>query len=251
MATATRPTSVLLDDVSRDDYEAQLRIVGDRPIQVHYDRGRMEIVSPVWWEGVSWADYEEQHRIIGSRRLRVTYDSGSMEIMAPILWRHGNDGYLLGRMVDTLAEELDIPFAGADPVTLKRPELGKGVEPDRLYFFGENAAKVRSIRDLDLAVYPPPDLVIEVDLTSSSIPRLPVFAALGIPEVWRAEAGEDLLFLHLQPDRTYQTQTHSRVFPPLPVAEAARFLEQGRDTDAATWIRAFRAYVRDTLVPRA
>ncbi len=124
--------------------------------------------------------------------------------------------------------------------------LEQGVEPDKSYHFGANAEKVRGKRDLDLTIDPPPDLVIEVDMTSSSIPRLPIFAALGIPEVWRLE-GEDLQFLHLQPDGTYQPQTHSRAFPNLPLNEAARFLEQGQTANRAAWIRSFRAYVREVL----
>jgi Uma2 family endonuclease len=204
-------------------------------------------VSPgILLEGVPWADYEAQLRIIGDRHIRVNYDSGRMEIMSP-RWRHGNDGLLLGLMVHELVMELDIQFEGADPVTLKRPDLEKGAEPDRLFYFGENAAKVQAIRVLDLNVSPPPDLVIEVDVTASSVPRLPIFAALGIPEVWRIDDDEELQFLHLQPDGTYQPRDRSRAFPALRVAEAARFLEQGQGANKTVWIRTFRAYVRDVL----
>ena len=152
-------------------------------------------------------------------------------------------------MVDVLIEELDIPCDAADPVTLRRPDLEKGVEPDKLYYFGANALRVQGSRDLDLTVAPPPDLVIEVDVTSSSVPRLPIFVALGIPEVWRIEE-EDLQFLHLQPDGTYQPRDESLAFPGLLVAEAARFLEQGQTALKAPWLRSFRAYVRDVLIPR-
>ena len=197
-------------------------------------------------EGVPWADYEAQLRIIGDRPIRVNYDSGRMEIMSP-LWRHGNEATLLGWMVTELVMGLDIQVEGAEPVTLKRPDREKGVEPDRLFYFGENAAVVQAIRDLDLTIHPPPDLVIEVDVTASSVPRLPIFAALGIPEVWRINDDEELEFLHLQPDGTYQPRDRSRAFPALLVAETARFLEQGRNANKTAWIRTFRAYVRDVL----
>ena len=197
-------------------------------------------------EGVTWADYEAQLRIIGDRHIRVNYDSGRMEIMSP-LRKHGNGGLLLGLMVHELVMELDIQFEGADPVTLKRPDLEKGVEPDRLFHFGANAARVQEPREFDFTVDPPPDLVIEVDVTSSSVPRLPIFAALGIPEVWRIDDDEELQFLHLQPDGTYQPRDRSLAFPALLVAEAARFLEQGQGANKTAWIRTFRAYVRDGL----
>ena len=195
-----------------------------------------------------WADYEAMLKIVGNRPIRINYDRGRMEIMSP-LFRHGDGSYLLGHMVDILVEELDISYQPADPVTLRRLDLEKGVEPDKLYYFGANAAIVRGKWDLDLTIDPPPDLIIEADVTSSSVPRLPIFAALGIPEVWRLE-GEDLQFLHLLPDGTYQAQDHSRAFPNFPVADAARFLEQGQNSDRTAWIRLFRAYVRDELAPR-
>jgi Uma2 family endonuclease len=200
-------------------------------------------------EDVTWADYEAQLRIIGNRHIRVNYDSGRMEIMSP-LRRHGNDASDLGWMVLALVEELDIPAQAADPVTLRRPDLERGVEPDRLFHFGANAVAVQEGREFDFTVDPPPDLVIEVDMTSSSVPRLPIYAALGIPEVWRIDDDEELQFLHLQPDGTYQPQDRSRAFPALLVAEAARFLEQGRGANKTAWIRTFRAFVRDVLVPR-
>ena len=208
---------------------------------------RRQPVPGVVLEDVTWADYEAQLRIICERHIRVNYNSGRMEIMSP-LWRHGNDATFLGLMVHEIVMELDIQHDGADPVTLKRFDLEKGVEPGRLYYFGENAAKIQGIDDLDLAIYPPPDLVIEVDLTASSVPRLPIFAALGIPEVWHVDDGE-LQFLHLQPDATYQARDRSRAFPALLVAEAVRFLEQGRGANKTAWIRTFRAYVRDVLIP--
>jgi Uma2 family endonuclease len=218
MATVTAPTtetrllpSIVIHDLSWDDYEAMLKIVGNRPIRINYDRGSMEIMSPI------------QH--------------------------HGSGSYLLGSMVDILIDELDIPYEPVDPVTYRRPDLGKGVEPDKAYHFRENAERVRGRRKLDLTIDPPPDLVIEVDVTASSIPRLPIFAALGIPEVWRLE-GEDLLFLQLQLDGTYQTRDHSLAFPTFPLADAARFLEQGQTSDKKTWIRQFRAYVHEVLVPQ-
>ncbi len=204
--------------------------------------------TSVVFEDVTWEEYEAQLRIVGNRHIRVNYDDGRMEIMSP-LKRHGNHGYLLGRMVDTLTDELDIQVFPADPVTLKRPDLGKGVEPDKLYFFRENAARVLGPREFDFTVDPPPDLIIEVDESSSSVPRMPIFSALGIREVWRIRGGV-LYFLHRQPDGTYQARDRSRAFPIFTLAEASRFLEEGLRTEATAWIRTFRVFVREVLVPR-
>jgi Uma2 family endonuclease len=273
MATAseTRPRpspGILLEGVSWADYEAQLEIIGNRHIRVNYDSGRMEIYSParlrsipeksmaaylaspsIVLEGVTWADYEAQLRIIGNRRIRVNYDSGRMEIMSP-LRRHGNRGSLLGIMVHELVVGLGIPSKSADPVTLKRFDLEKGVEPDKLFHFRANAIAVQERREFDFTVDPPPDLVIEVDVTSNSVPRLPIYAALGTPEIWRFDDDEELQFLHIQLDGTYQARDRSRAFPALTVAEAARFLEEGQAADETAWILTFRAYIRDVLLPQ-
>jgi Uma2 family endonuclease len=200
------------------------------------------------FDGVSWDDYEAMLRIVGNRHVRVNYDRGRMEIMSP-LRRHGNPAYLLARMVDTLVDELDVRYDPSDPVTYRRRDLEKGVEPDKSFYFGENAAKVSGDRELDLTVDPPPDLVIEVDVTSSSVERLPIFAALGIPEVWRF-SDDGLEFLHLQPDGSYQPRDRSRAFPAFAVADAARLLEEGRSADKTAWVRSFRAFVREHVAPR-
>ncbi len=106
-----------------------------------------------------------------------------------------------------------------------------------------------SKRQLDLAVDPCPDLAIEVDVSHSSLERLPIFAAVGIPEIWRLAAGS-LQFLHLQPDGTYQVRDRSLAFPALPPAEVSKVLEQGRAAGDTAWIKTFRAYVREKLLPQ-
>ncbi len=206
------------------------------------------VVNRFVFEEVSWDDYEAMLRIIGNRPIRVNYDQGRLEIMSPS-YEHENSGYLLGRMVDTLTEELEIPIDGGDMTTLRRQDLKRGVEPDKCYFLYGNAARVQGKRELIMGQDPPPDLVIEVDITSSSVPRLPIFAALGIPEVWRF-AGKGLEFLHLQDDGIYRAESHSRAFPWLAAAEIARFLEAGRNMEKTPWIRQFRAFVRDEVAPR-
>src|SRR4051794_18499128 len=163
------------------------------------------------FDGVSWDDYEAMLRIVGNRPIRVSYDRGRMEIMSP-LWTHGNPSYMLGAMVAVLVEELGIRFEPADPVTFRRRDLEKGAEPDKCFYFGDNAARVCGKRDIVLPEDPPPDLVVEVDVTASSVERLPIFAALGVTEVWRL-SDRGLLFLQLGPDSTYHAVDRSRAFP--------------------------------------
>jgi Uma2 family endonuclease len=199
--------------------------------------------------GVTWSDYKAMLRIIGERPIRVTYNQGLMEIFMPS-YGHENDSYLLGRMVDTLTEEPEIPVEGGGATTHKREDLDKGAEPDQCYWLRDWAILMRGKRQLDLNVDPYPDLMIEVEVTHRLLDRLQVFSALGIPEIWRCH-GRTLEFLHLQKAGTYRARKHSRNFPAFPLEVAARFLEQGRATDKTTWIGSFRSYVRQNLLPDA
>ena len=199
------------------------------------------------FDGVSWDDYQAMLRIVGDRPIRVSYDRGRMEVMSP-LWEHGSIANLLGRMIDVLTEERNIPVEGANPVTFNRPDLEKGVEPDRCYYLGPNAARVRGKTRLEMGIDPPPDLIVEADITSSSLDRVAIFAALGIPEVWRF-ADDSIRFLHLQPDGSYRSEPTSHQIPGLVAVEVIRHLEASRGVDKTAWIKAFRAWVREALVP--
>jgi Uma2 family endonuclease len=205
--------------------------------------------SGVVFHDVTWDDYEALLRIVGERPIRVTYDEGAMEVFMPS-FGHERDADLLNCMVTMLTEELAISRVGGGTTTHKRQDLGKGAEPDKCYWFGANARRVRGKRQLDFEVDPVPDLVIEIDVTHTSLDRLKIFAALRVPEVWRSD-GRSLQFLHLQANGTYQPRATSRNFPALRVSSVARFLKQGRIADSTEWIRSFRAFVREKVVPRA
>ena len=211
-------------------------------------RRRAAASTSLVFHDVAWDDYEAMLRIVGERRIRVTYDQGTMEVFMPP-FGHDNDAYLLGRMVDMLTEELEIDMEGGGTTTHKRQDLGKGAEPDQCYWLRDNARRVRGKRELDLKIDPVPDLIIEVDVTRTSLDRIKIFAAMGVPEVWRSE-GRTLQFLHLQANGTYRRRTTSRNFPTLPVSSVARFLQQGRTANKSAWIRSFRAFVRERVLPR-
>lgn len=213
----------------------------DRP-----SRPREPDVPRFVFDRVSWADYEAMLRIVGNRPVRVTYDGGRMELVSPS-YAHENLSHLLGRMVDTLTEELNMPVEAGGTTTHKRLDLDRGAEPDQCYWLGERAARMTGKQELDLTVDPPPDLVVEVDVAHSALDRLPIFAALGVPEVWHVIRNRSLRFLHLQPDGTYEPRAQSVNFPGLALTDAQRFLEQGRTSDKNTWIRSFRTFVRDRL----
>jgi len=197
---------------------------------------------------VAWTDYEAMLRIVGERRIRVTYDAGTMEVVMPSQ-RQEQAAQLLGLFVPRLAEELDIPYEPLGMTTWRKPDAEKGLEPDQCYYI-ENEAIVREKAILDLDVDPPPDLAIEVDITSSSLNRMGIYAGLRVPEVWRYD-GATLTMLQLQPDGEYRPRESSASFPGLRPADVEYFLELGRTTDKLRWARELREWVRRELIPRA
>jgi Uma2 family endonuclease len=195
----------------------------------------------VVFRGVGWDDYEAMLRIVGERRIQVTYDGGTMEVRMPSQ-KHEQAAQLLGLFVPRLAEELDMPYEPLGMTTWRKADAEKGLEPDQCYYI-QNQAVVRTRDVLNLEVDPPPDLAIEVDLTRSSLNRMGIYAELGVPEVWRYD-GRTLTMSQLLGDRANQLVDESRAFPGLRPSDVERFLELGRTTDKLRWARELRDWVR-------
>ncbi|MEA5503672.1 Uma2 family endonuclease [Halotia wernerae UHCC 0503] len=192
--------------------------------------------------GISWQTYETLLVELSDRRLRMTYNRGNLEIMTPSP-EHERFKKVAGRFVETIAEELDIPIEPLGSTTFKRPELS-GVEPDECFYI-RNITLVRGKKRLDLTQDPAPDLMVEIDVTSSCHNRLQVYADLGVAEVWIYN-GESLVIKQLQND-TYITSQTSQFFVNLPIPEIARFLQQAPTMDYLELVKVFRNWVRNQL----
>ena len=129
---------------------------------------------------VSWETYErllaEQVDAAGTR---FTYDRGLLEIMVVSLG-HEDPNRTLALLAEIVAEETGRDLVQSGSTTFKRKDLEKGFEPDSSFYLDARAEAMRGKKELDLLVDPPPDLVIEIDIASSSLPRLPIFAAVGV-----------------------------------------------------------------------
>jgi Uma2 family endonuclease len=189
--------------------------------------------------GISWRTYETLLQELSDRRLRLTYNRGTLEIMAPSP-EHELGKEVLGRFVETLAEELEVPIYPLGSTTFKRPDLS-GAEPDKCFYI-RNISAVRGRWRLDLIETPAPDLVIEIDVTSSSKNRLQVYADLGVTEVWLYD-GESLVIQQLQ-NGIYITSQTSQFFPNILIPDIAGFLQQAETADYLTLVKAFRSWVR-------
>lgn len=208
----------------------------------------MSLSSPprehVLLEGISWETYARMRAELEPRPIRLTYDDGRLEIVSPGQ-RHERDKKHLAQMLEALTEELGIPRESCGSTTWQREDLLKGLEPDECYWI-QNAEWIAGRDAVDLRVDPPPDLAIEVDVTTSSLDRLRIYAMLGVPEVWRWK-DDELTAYALRRDGTYRTIATSRAIPGLAVADLGPYVVAGRTGGELAWIRRFRQWVRDEL----
>lgn len=197
--------------------------------------------SAILLDNISWQTYETLLEALQDQRgIRLTYDCGKLEIMAPL---DPHEGYkkLVGRCIETVTEELNINIRSLGSRTCRRQDLEKGLEPDQCYYIA-NEARVRDLEQINLDRDPPPDLIIEIDITSSSLDRMSLYLALGVPEVWCYD-GERLQFYTLQ-EQSYQIVERSPTFPFLSPHDILRFIEQRATIGETALIRSFRQWIR-------
>jgi Uma2 family endonuclease len=192
--------------------------------------------------GISWQTYEALLAEIGDRQIRLTYNRGNLEIMVPSP-EHERFKTIMGRFVETLAEELEVRIEPLGSTTFKRPELS-GAEPDECFYI-QNLSAVKGKKRIDLNQDPPPDLVVEIDITSRSENTLQVYADLGVPEVWIYN-GSRLRINRLE-NGEYVEGEISLAFPSLAILEIVRFLEQAETMDYLELVKAFRNWVKSQI----
>lgn len=195
-------------------------------------------------ENVSWQAFETLLVEIGEHRAaRVAYDEGILEIMAP-LPEHEYYKEAIGDLVKDLADVVDIDYETLGSTTWKRQDLLAGVEPDNCFYF-QNEAVIRGKLDFDLTKDPPPDLVLEIDVTHKSLDRFPIYARLGVPEIWRYEKAQIKIY-QLQGNGYVETNT-SLVFPLTLIQQIIPFIQQHQAAGKKSMRRAFRDWVRQQI----
>ncbi len=194
-------------------------------------------------ENVSWQQLESILAELGeSRAARLSYSNGLLEIMVP-LPEHEKAKEIIGDMVKILLEERQISFEPLGSTTLKNERMTQAVEPDACFYIQNQAAVIGKNR-LDMSVDPPPDLAIEIDLTSRT--QLDNYQILGVPELWRY-ARRGLEINVLQAGR-YVESDFSPTFPGIPIVELVnRYVQQSQVSGRTQAIQAFRSWVRENL----
>lgn len=192
-------------------------------------------------KNISWQTY--QSLIIDFERepaMRLTYDCGTLEIRMPLA-PHETYKKILGRLIETATEELDLEIRSLGSLTCSREDLAKGLEPDQCYYI-QNQAVVRGIEQIDLTKLPPPDLAVEIDITSSSLDRFSIYADLKVPEIWRYDG--QLLVIYGLLGNEYIMQDSSIALPLLKTADILQFLSLSASVGENNLVKQFRQWLR-------
>lgn len=193
--------------------------------------------------GITWDTYQQIKAAPDNRNLRLTYYQGTLEIMAPSP-EHEYYKKVMGRFIETLAEEFVISLYPLGSTTLEREDLVSGSEPDECFYL--TVSKIQAVKGkkrLNLTRDPAPDLVVEVDITSRSRHREQVCSALQIPEVWRYD-GQTLTLLVLEKG-SYVAVDKSLAFPKVEAKAVEAFLQQAMAKDYLELVNEFRQWLRN------
>jgi Uma2 family endonuclease len=197
--------------------------------------------SAMLLQNVSWDEYEHYLRAVDRKApVRLSYDEGRLEIMS-LSPEHEFIGHLVPYLIFVLAQECSLKFLSLGSTTMRKRPKAKGLEPDDCFYFN-NLDAIRGLKRMDMEVTPPPDLALEIDITSPSLSKEPIYAALDVPELWR-HTGKSLHFFRLE-EGNYVEISHSALFPFLTPDAVQSALLQGELTDVTTMTEEFRAWVR-------
>lgn len=193
---------------------------------------------------VSWNEFEEILTELGQHRAaRLAYNQGTLEIRMP-LPKHEIAKVIIGDLVKILLEELEIDCETFGSTAFKREDMAQGIEPDDSFYIQNHAQMIGKER-IDLTIDPPPDLVIEVDVTSKT--QLDAYTALGVTELWRFE--NDKLQINILQNNQYVESEISPTFPHLPIIEIIpQFVEQSKSIGKSSTLRKFRQWIQEQIL---
>ena len=191
---------------------------------------------------ISWEQFENILLELGETRgSKVAYYDGTLEIMTP-LPEHEYYKEVIGDAIKDYADEQDVNYASLGSTTWRKQLKMAGLEPDNCFYF-QNEPLIRGQLEYDLTQDPPPDLALEIDLTSKSLDRFPIYARLRVPEIWSYEDGRITIYL-LQNDEYIISKT-SLALPKISVETLLEIIEANRSLGCRAIRREIRAWARE------
>lgn len=195
--------------------------------------------------GISWDTYRRLRTECDQLHIKMTFDRGTLEIMPP-LPDHAVVTRFIDQVITVACEELRIALSGYRDTTWYREALDRGLEADDCYYIQNAAMADERGTDIDLRRDPPPDLALETDITRSSVDKESVYAALGVPELWRWDAGA-LHIRVLTASGSYESASRSRALPMLPPDVVTQFVQRRLREGESRAKAAFREWFRTHL----
>jgi Uma2 family endonuclease len=193
-------------------------------------------------QDVSWRTYEDLLKDCEDRSSpRLTYDRGVLEIMSPSA-EHEEYNRTISMLVEVVAEELSVDIRNLGSTTFKLHDQLRGTEPDSCFYI-QHADSIAGKTSVDLAVDPPPDLVIEIDISRNSMDKLAVYAAIGVPEIWRFD-GSALSIFRIA-GQTYEEADRSAAMPALTKTVIEDFLNKSKKLSRTSWLKTLRRWVTE------
>lgn len=174
---------------------------------------------------VSWETFSQLLEELGDKRnQRFAYDQRNLEIISP-LGEHENSNRFIDDLIRVIADELGWNLKKFSSLTLKSQAFQQGVKPDSCYYL-KNEPQVRKKQSIDLASDPPPDLVLEIDITNTSLNKFSIYGNLKVPEIWQYNGQKLMVFLLNPESNQYQNMTNSEVFPFLEMTLIPQFIQK-------------------------
>jgi Uma2 family endonuclease len=189
---------------------------------------------------VSWQQYEQMTELFAENRVFMTYADGQLEIRMPSR-EHERAAQLLDYIIAFVAMHLEIRMEPLGSTTFKASGVEKGLEPDKCFYL-TNIAQMLEKEKLDLSIDPPPDLAVEIEITRSLVPRLPIYQQLRIPELWRYDGKS--VTIELLEDEDYVPSPRSKAFGKLTPNLIERWMKLGQAKGYSVMLQAVQAWCR-------
>ncbi len=202
----------------------------------------LEKTQSVVLHNISWGSYKQiTDTLQDETPAHFTFDRGKLEIMVLSL-KHENLKKILAMLFERLSETLDIEIFAGGSTTFQREDLERGFEPDECYYV-QNAELMRGKDAVNLDFDPPPDLTIEIDVKHSSLNRMGIFAAIGIPEIWHYDS--DFLTIYLLKDGVYEESATSSILPKVNAEKLSELIEIGRNSSRRKFLSKIKEYTNE------
>jgi Uma2 family endonuclease len=191
--------------------------------------------------GISWAEYESFLQTFWEKtNLSLAYNEGRLEIM-PKSAKHEEYSRSIYNFFLAYCETFDFELESRGSTTFKRRFLEKGVEPDECFYI-TNANKIIE-SEFSTEDFPVPDVAVEIDITTDSLDKFPIYSALKVPEIWIYD-GKKVTFNKLN-GKKYHQISHSVALPMLSAEKLTEFLKLSQEKGQTFALKAFRKHLNE------